>query len=119
VALEYAEKLMQLGNLTESQEVLAPILAGETPDPQAIYLSARVEYLSGNYEQSESLYDTLINEYPEYKAKAEYGIEYVYYQTNQYQKAQAISGDSTNGIGEICRRHNGRNKVWHFGFYKA
>lgn len=97
VALEYAEKLLQLGDLAKSQEVLAPILAGKVSNPQAIYLSAQINYLSGKYEQSEELYNTLINEHPEYKARAEYAMGYVYYQTNQYQKIKKLSQENTSG----------------------
>ncbi len=110
VALSYAEKLLQLGDAAEAKEILAPMLAGETPDPQAIFLSAQIEYLMGQYTQAESLYNTLRNEYPAYKAEAESGLTYVYYQTNEYQKVQNLSGDSTTeaNIGALMQAFGSR-----------
>ena len=110
ISLAYAEKLLQLGRVPEAKEVLVPIMAGDTPNSQAIYLSAQAEYLAGNYDQSETYYQTLLNDYPDYKTKAEFGLELVYYQTNQYEKAQSLSGEypSRTGVGDLMRNFGDR-----------
>lgn len=92
VTLEYAKKLFALGDFSESKEMLKPLLEVEKPLPDAIYLSAQIEYLNGNYTQSEKLYNTLVKQYPdEFKEKAEAGLVMTYYQTNQYPKANQLS----------------------------
>ncbi|MCP0811639.1 tetratricopeptide repeat protein, partial [Salmonella enterica subsp. enterica serovar Give] len=57
IRLEYAQILFKLGNITEAQEILNPLLNSKKPSPDAIFLSARIEYLNGNYTQAEKLYD--------------------------------------------------------------
>jgi|GEM_PF-723709 len=91
ITLDYAEKLFQLGDFSKSQETIKSLLNDEKPSPQAIYLSANIEYLTGNYSQSEVLFGMLIEQYPdEYKTSAEVGLLFTYYQTNQYQKSQNL-----------------------------
>ncbi|HBG5344650.1 TPA: aspartyl protease family protein [Clostridioides difficile] len=94
--LEYAQTLFTLGDITEAQEILKPLLDSKKPSGDAIYLSSQIEYLNGNYAQAEKLCNTLIKEYPDkFKEKAEDKLALIYYQTNQYQKAEKLS--STDG----------------------
>lgn len=99
VALAYAEKLLQLGDVNEAEAVLAPLYTDDSSNPLTILLMARTAYLKGDYESAEALYDLLLAEYPAYKKAAEYGIQFVYYQTNQYQKAQRLSADGEGRTG--------------------
>lgn len=108
VALAYAEKLVQLGDMQEATDILAPMLQGETPPPQAIYLSAQIAYIGGKYAEAERFYQTLLNDHPDYTAKAKLGLKYVYYQTNQYQKAQAVTDAGESGMGDMMRAFGGK-----------
>ncbi|MGL5514315.1 MAG: aspartyl protease family protein, partial [Sporomusa sp.] len=91
LAFAYAEHLFALGEFSKSQQILKPLLAQRQPVAKAIYLSARIEYLTGNYAQAEKLYGKLVVQYPnEFRQDAELGLLYTYYQTNQYQKAQNL-----------------------------
>ena len=105
IALDYAEKLFQLGNFAQSKEILHPLITKNNTIPRALYLSARIEYVSGNYSKAEELYKTLINHFPEYEERAERGLGYVYYQTNQFSKAQGLSVayDSSDAICVMMR----------------
>ena len=90
-AFRYAEKLFQLGNFQQSQEVLQNLL----DNPQAQYLNAQIEYANGNYIEAERLYTTLQSS--ELKSEAQQGLELVYYQTGQYAKAKNLSSHSAIG----------------------
>ncbi|UWD48586.1 aspartyl protease family protein [Clostridioides difficile] len=111
--LEYAQTLFKLGDITEAQEVLKPLLDSKKPSGDAIYLSARIEYLNGNYTQAEKLCNTLIEEYPDkFKEKAEDELALIYYQTNQYQKADKLSsteGKVNNAILEMMKSFEDKN----------
>ncbi len=110
VTFAYAEKLVQLGDVKEAAEVLDATSAAQKSDPQAILLSAKIAYLTGSYKKAETLYDKLLDEFPDYKSEAEYGLQFVYYQTNQYQKAQKLSGKNqgTNGITTLMQAYGER-----------
>ena len=97
IALEYAEKLFQLGSFLEAKEILKLLLSS----PQATYFYAQIEYLNGNYSEAEKLYEAL-TQFPEFKKNAEHGLELVYYQTDQYSKIQNLP-DSPSVIGDIMR----------------
>ena len=120
IALDYAEILFQLGNFPQSQEILKPLLADEKTFPGAIHLSAQIEYVNGNYSEAERLYEILANQFPEFKEKAEYGLEYVYYQTNQYFKVQnlSIASDCTSGIGAMMRAF-GHKKPYQIDWFES
>ena len=82
---DYAEKLFQLGDFTKAQRILKSL-----PDtPKAIYLTAQIEYMSGNYQEAEKLYTMLQSS--EFQREAEQGLALVYYQTGQYSKAKTLS----------------------------
>lgn len=110
VTFAYAEKLTQLGDVQKAAEVLSPLLSTEKPNSRAILLSAKIAYLNGNYAQAETLYDRILTEFQTYRKEAEYGLQFVYYQTNQYQKAQKLSGknDGSSGMTSIMRAYSGR-----------
>lgn len=111
--LEYAQTLFKLGDITEAQEVLKPLLDSKKPSGDAIYLSERIEYLNGNYTQAEKLCNTLIKEYPDkFKKKAEDELALIYYQTNQYQKADKLSsteGKVNNSLLEMMKSFEDKN----------
>lgn len=91
-AISYAEALFALGEFTQAEELVEPLLETSTPDPKVLYLSAQLSYLNGDYGQAEKLYNELLDDYPDiYGQKAQSGLLMVYYQTNQYSKSQALS----------------------------
>ena len=114
IAFDYAEKLFQLGNFAESKEMLESLLLlglrQEKPSPQELCLLAQIEYVNGNYSEAEKLFKTLAEQYPEFKEKAEYGLELVYYQTNQFSKAQNLStaANAESGIVTMMRAFGDR-----------
>ncbi|UWD48585.1 aspartyl protease family protein [Clostridioides difficile] len=111
--LEYAQILFKLGDITEVQNVLKSLLNSKKLSADAIYLSAQIEYLNGNYTQAEKLCNTLIEEYPDkFKEKAEDELVLIYYQTNQYQKADKLSpteGKLNNAILEMMKSFEDKN----------
>ena len=96
IAFNYAEKLFQLGNFVQSQEILKPLLENS----KAQYLNTQIEYLNGNYAEAEKLYVAL--KFSEFKCEAEQGLELVYYQTGQYSKAKNLSSPSAIGTMMIA-----------------
>jgi len=96
IAFDYAEKLFQLGNFSQSQEILKTLLDNQ----QAQFLNAQIEYQNGNYSEAEKQYVALLTS--DYKAKAEQGLEFVYYQTGQYSKAKNIASPSAIGTMMIA-----------------
>ncbi len=115
IVFDYAEKLFQLGNFAKSKDILeALLLRGlrqEKPSPKELCLLAQIEYVNGNYSEAEKLYETLAEQFPEFKEKAEYGLELVYYQTDQFLKVQnlSISSNAKSGIGAMMRAFGDRN----------
>jgi tetratricopeptide (TPR) repeat protein len=105
VAFEYAEKQYQLGNLAQSQELLMPLLVRDNPLPQAILLLAQMQYVCGNYAEAEALFLALGTRFPEFSKKAEFGLGLVYYQTNQFKKALALSTNSPDNIIAILQAY--------------
>ena len=93
IAFDYAEKLFQLGDFAQAQDILKSL----TYMSKAMYLNAQVEYMNGNYPKAEKLYAMLQSS--EFKSEAEQGLELVYYQTGQYSKAKTLS--SPSAIGEM------------------
>jgi len=91
ISFDYAEKLYQLGNFAQSQEVLKPLLG----NLKALYLNAKIEYMNGNYSEAEKQYTMLQSS--EFNNEAEQGLELVYYQTGQYSKAKNLSSPSEIG----------------------
>ena len=92
--LAYANKLFELGYLEKAQVVLESIVNESNPPVEAIYLLAKVDYLNGRYVQAENLYNYLMtNSSGEINAKAQVGLLYTYYQTNQYNLARNLFKD--------------------------
>ena len=102
--LTYARKLFQLGNFTESKNVVASMLKEKEPMDEAIYLSAQIEYVMGNYKESEKLFNKL-NESnsEEYQTKVQTGLLHTYYQTNQFHKAKNLTADLEKNLDEPLR----------------
>lgn len=87
-ALQYAQALFSLGDFDKTRTVLEPLLKEKPVSAEAIYLTAQIEYLTGNYSKAEEHYLSLIkNHSDDFGAQAEYGLQMVYYQTNEYRKA--------------------------------
>jgi hypothetical protein len=100
IAFDYAEKLFQLGDFAQAQDILKSL----TDMSNAMYLNAQIEYMNGNYQKAEELYATLQSS--EFKREAEQGLELVYYQTGQYSKAKSLPSPSS--IGEMMMAFGGR-----------
>ena len=102
--LTYARKLFQLGNFAESKNIAASLLKEEKPTDEAIYLSAQIEYVMGNYKESENLFNKLNKgNSMEYQTKAQTGLLYTYYQTNQFHKAKNLTADLEKDLDEPLR----------------
>lgn len=90
-ALYYAKILFKLGSFDEAKTVLNPLLELEAPLSEAVYLAAQLEYLQGRYAKAEELYHYLVeNHYDDFGSMAEYGLQMVYYQTNEYSKTHEL-----------------------------
>lgn len=93
-AVDYAEALFALGAFDQAEEIVDTLLTEDASDPQALYLSARLNSLNGRYDRAEKLYNALREDYADsYGQKAESGLLVVYYQTNQYRKTRNLSVD--------------------------
>ena len=94
IRLSYARKLFQLGNFSESKKIVSPILKKDEFIPEAVYLSGQIEYITGNYKEAENFFNKLTEEdSKDYHLKAETGLLYIYYQTNQFNKAKNLTAD--------------------------
>lgn len=93
-ALNYAQTLFSLGDTAKAKEVVTPLVNESNPAPEALYLAAEANYLTGDYEAAEAHYTKLLKEHKEdYGMQAEAGLQMVYYQTNQYSKAKDLFAD--------------------------
>jgi hypothetical protein len=91
VRLELAQKLFEVGEFDKSQELVQPLLKGENPPVEAHYLSAHIEYLHGRYARAEKILELLAQtSSADLKMKAQLGLLFTSYQTNQYAKAQNL-----------------------------
>ena len=99
--LEYARKLFQLGNFPESKKIVTKTLKNGKTSDEAVYLSAQIEYVTGNYTEAERLYNRL-NEKgsKDYETKAQTGLLYTYYQTNQFHKAKNLTAGLDKKLNE-------------------
>jgi hypothetical protein len=97
----YARKLFQLGNFDESKKIIDTI-------PQkndVIYLLAQIEYVKGNYKEAEKLYNILNkSSSKDYKLKAQTGLLYTYYQTNQFKNAKNLTAGLEKKIDEPLKK---------------
>ncbi len=91
IRFEYAQRLFKVGEFSKSQELLQPLLAGVKPPADATYMAAHIEYLRGHYGQAEKMLESLAANAPVVKRiKAQIGLVFVYYQSNQYSKARNL-----------------------------
>ena len=91
--LELAKGLYQAGSIAESQQTLQPLLTASKPSLEAVFLGADLEYLQGDYDQAETLLERAMAIKPkddDVRLKAQTKLVYVYYQTNQFAKAQGL-----------------------------
>ena len=90
-AFNYAGLLYQNADFAAARTVLEPFMQVGSPAPEVSYLAANVEYILGNYAQAEKLYLYLVENHSEdWGMAAEAGLQMVYYQTNEYQKASHL-----------------------------
>ncbi len=91
LALKYAQTLFSLGNFEEARSILLPLLNETKVNAEALYLSAQINYLEGNYQEAENQYKELVtNHYETHGVQAEYGLQLIYYRTNNYSKAENL-----------------------------
>lgn len=94
LALKYAQTLFSLGNFEEARSILLPLLNETKVNAEALYLSAQINYLEGNYQEAENQYKELVtNHYETHGVQAESGLQMVYYQTKQFNKASELFTD--------------------------
>jgi len=93
VQFRYGELLYQSGEFWQARDIIAPLVQAGEPSAEALSLTAKLEYLLGNYSEAEKLYKRLI----EAKAgdvsgqvMAKVGLVFTYYQTNQYDKVKEL-----------------------------
>ena len=92
--LSYARKLFQLGDFSESKKIISPMLKGNEIVPEAVYLSGQIEYITGDYKRAENSFNKLrMRNFKDYYLKAETGLLYTYYQTNQFNKAKNLTAN--------------------------
>lgn len=54
--VSYAQTLYALGNFEFAEKIIEPLIKEKNPLPAVIELSARINYVNGNYEEAEKLY---------------------------------------------------------------
>lgn len=94
ITYRLAEAEFSLGNFSSASTLLNDLMEKDNPRPDALYLSAQIDYLEGRYDTSEEKYTQLLKEHKEqFGLQAESGLQMVYYQTNQYEKAKNLFKD--------------------------
>ena len=90
--LKYARTQFSLGNFNEAKKIIQPYI--QSKDAEALLLAAEISYLNGRYSEAEEYYNTLLKEHKEaYGIQAESGLQMVYYQTKQFNKASELFTD--------------------------
>ena len=89
----YGKLLYQAGEFWKAGDIVTPL--APTPDlsAEALDLAAKLEYLTGNYEEAEKLYARLIQTTEGNMQKqimAKVGQLFTYYQTNQFSKVKEL-----------------------------
>ena len=90
----YAELLFQAGEFWQAREVVQPLLEADEVSSEALTLAAKLEYLTGNYDRAEQLYNRVIeaNEgNPGGQVMAMVGLAFTHYQTGDFKKAGEIA----------------------------
>lgn len=85
----YAQLLYEAGDFEGAGDAVAPLLGGAEPDVGAIMLGARLAYLSGRYEDAESLFGQALSRDPD-NVRALTGLVFTYYQTNRYDRCHEL-----------------------------
>ncbi len=96
-----AKVTYQLGDFREAKELLMPLYNEQFRSPKVSLLMGRLEYLFANYEKSEEILFSLINEYSDRQDIMETALEFLlltYYQTNNYtQLADLVDSNDIGG----------------------
>jgi hypothetical protein len=93
VRFEYGKLLYQSGEFWQARDVIIPILSDREASAEVLSLGAELAYLLVDYEEAEELYSRLIlakEGDTSGQVMAKVGLVFVYYQTNQYDKAKKI-----------------------------
>jgi hypothetical protein len=94
VRLSYGELLFQAGEFWKAREVVPPLLDGNGGSTEALELAAELEYLTGNYDWAEQLYNRLIEANEGNMGEqvmAMVGLAFTHYQTGDFEKAGKIA----------------------------
>jgi hypothetical protein len=86
--LQYGELLYKAGEFWRARNIIKPLMKNKDLGEKALRLLAKLEHLLGEYQAAESHYKRLIKEKGQVMDKV--ALLFVYYQTNQFQKAAAI-----------------------------
>jgi len=94
IRFKYGNLLYQAGEFWRARDAAAVLAESSDPSVDALELAARLEYLTGNYEQAEALYDRLIAATEgkmQRQIMAKVGQLFTYYQTNQFRKVKGLN----------------------------
>lgn len=92
--LKYARTNYSLGNFNKAEKLVLPLIKDKNPDPEAMLLAAEINYVNGKYSESESYYNALLKDHKKtHGMQAEAGLQMVYYQTGQFNKAKDLFTD--------------------------
>lgn len=116
--VNYARKLYELGDMEQASKILALVLDGVDDKvgsvSEAMFLSASIAYLTGDYEQAEERYLAVLNTpVDSFSARAKVGLLHTYFQTNQFHKAGDLYSDTeeNNGVHEERETSNPKS-MW-------
>ena len=94
VRLRYAELLYQSGEFWRARDLVAPLTEPPSATDETLELGAKLEYLTGRYDQAERLYDRLIETRAGNVSKqvmAMVGKLFALYQRNRFDQIKAIA----------------------------
>ena len=92
--LAYGELLFQAGEFWKAREAVLPLVEADDVSTEALAFAAKLEYLTGNYDRAEPLYNRVIeaNEgNPGGQVMAMVGLAFTHYQTGDFKKAGEIA----------------------------
>lgn len=113
----YAEALLQLGNVYEARDVIAPLAEAIDPLLIDLNLAARLAYLTGHYPAAAALYEQLLAgaTLDTIRQIAVRGLTLTYYQENRFDLARTLEPAGGNdeeggerGLLEFMRKVQGK-----------
>ncbi len=117
---KYGNLLYQSGEFWKAGNVIAPLVKAHKISADALSAAAKIEYLTGKYNEAEKLYKMLI----EAKAgdvigqvMAKVGLVLVYYQTNQFDQVKELDFPPGVQLPNVdvmnAFEENSYQQVWH------